>query len=152
MSYTVKYPFSIVAAALWIGFVGAISFMEAWLKFKAPGVTIPLGVGIGRIIFFALNKVEIILLVTILCNLICTKEKFILSSNIILLLPIAVLITQTLWLLPALDTRAELYIKGEFVEPSFHHMLYIILEVFKITGLIFFILSSFKKHSYEYFN
>ena len=41
---------------LWIGFVGAISFMEAWLKFKAPGVTMPIGLGIGKLVFNALNK------------------------------------------------------------------------------------------------
>lgn len=43
---------------LWIGFVCAISFMEAWVKFRAPGVTLPLGLGIGSLVFKALNKAE----------------------------------------------------------------------------------------------
>ncbi|NMD54444.1 MULTISPECIES: hypothetical protein [Tsukamurella] len=36
----------------------AVSFLEAPLKFRAPGITIPLGVGIGRLVFRALNACE----------------------------------------------------------------------------------------------
>lgn len=43
---------------LWFGMVAAISFLEAPLKFQAPGITIPLGLGIGRLVFAALNVAE----------------------------------------------------------------------------------------------
>ena len=43
---------------LWIGMLVAISFLEAPLKFQAPGITIPLGLGIGRLVFAALNVAE----------------------------------------------------------------------------------------------
>jgi hypothetical protein len=43
---------------VWLGMVLGISFLEAPLKFRAPGITIPLGVGIGRLVFRALNLVE----------------------------------------------------------------------------------------------
>jgi uncharacterized membrane protein (DUF485 family) len=56
----VKMPIALICTFLWIGFVCAISFMEAWLKFRAPGITVPLGLGIGRLIFNALNKVELV--------------------------------------------------------------------------------------------
>lgn len=46
---------------LWLGMVLAISFLEAPLKFRAPGVTIPIGLGIGRMVFRALNRAEIAL-------------------------------------------------------------------------------------------
>lgn len=46
------------AAFTWLGMVLAISFLEAPLKFRAPGITVPLGVGIGRLVFRALNIVE----------------------------------------------------------------------------------------------
>ena len=45
---------------LWFGIVLAISFMEAPLKFQAPGITIPLGLGIGQLVFFTLNKMEMV--------------------------------------------------------------------------------------------
>lgn len=54
----VQRPIVIIVTFLWIGFVCAISFMEAWLKFQAPGITVPLGLGIGRLVFNALNTVE----------------------------------------------------------------------------------------------
>ena len=57
-----------IAAALtftWLGMVLAISFLEAPLKFRAPGVTIPIGLGIGRLVFRALNSVEAVLAVVI---------------------------------------------------------------------------------------
>lgn len=43
-----------VAAAVvfvWLGMVLAVSFIEAPLKFRAPGVTLPIGLGIGRLSF-----------------------------------------------------------------------------------------------------
>lgn len=57
-----------VAAALafvWLGMVLAVSFLEAPLKFRAPGITVPLGVGIGRLVFRALNACEAALAVGI---------------------------------------------------------------------------------------
>ena len=49
----------------WAGFVSAISFMEAWLKFQAEGVSREIGLSIGKLVFTALNRVEIVLLVSV---------------------------------------------------------------------------------------
>lgn len=52
------------AAALaptWLGMVLGISFLETPLKFRAPGVTLQIGLGIGRLVFRALNAVELLL-------------------------------------------------------------------------------------------
>jgi hypothetical protein len=43
---------------VWLGLVLGISFLETPLKFRAPGVTLPIGLGIGRLVFRALNAVE----------------------------------------------------------------------------------------------
>ena len=54
-------PAAVATAAVfvWLGMVLAISFLETPLKFRAPGVDIPIGLGIGRIVFRALNRAEI---------------------------------------------------------------------------------------------
>jgi hypothetical protein len=53
-------PAIVVAVTFgWLGMVLAISFLEAPLKFRAPGVTLPIGLGIGRLVFRALNTVEV---------------------------------------------------------------------------------------------
>jgi hypothetical protein len=50
----------------WLGMVAAISFMEAPLKFRAPGVSLQIGLGIGRLVFRALNTVEALLAAVVL--------------------------------------------------------------------------------------
>ena len=51
---------------VWLGMVLAISFLEAPLKFRAPNVTLQIGLGIGRLVFRALNTVEVVLAIVIL--------------------------------------------------------------------------------------
>jgi hypothetical protein len=55
----------VAVAFTWLGMVLAISFLEAPLKFRAPGITVPLGVGIGRLVFRALNIVETVFAVAL---------------------------------------------------------------------------------------
>ncbi|WP_373865557.1 MULTISPECIES: hypothetical protein [Pseudonocardia] len=52
----------LAATWVWVGMVLAISFIEAPLKFRAPGITTVLGLGIGRLVFRALNIAELVLL------------------------------------------------------------------------------------------
>lgn len=44
---TAALSVSIAVTFIWLGMVVAISFLEAPLKFRAPGVTVPLVLGIG---------------------------------------------------------------------------------------------------------
>lgn len=120
---------------LWIGFVGAISFMEAWLKFRAPGVTLPLGLGIGSLVFGALNKVEWLLVILIALDLFLINRTAIDTPRLFFLIALGVLITQTLWLLPALDARIPLYQQGMEVPASPLHYYYVISEVIKVICL-----------------
>jgi len=59
---------TIIISVLWLGFVLSISFMEAWLKFQAEGVTQVIGLSIGKLVFGALNKVEIFFLILLLVS------------------------------------------------------------------------------------
>lgn len=133
-----------VCTFVWIGFVCAISFMEAWMKFQAPGITLPLGLGIGRIIFQALNKVEWVMGVAILLNLLFVGKDFLKLKNISFLLPLLILIIQTVWLLPALDQRAQLIIDGKIVAPSNLHVYFVVMETIKTISLFAFGISLFK--------
>ncbi len=141
---TVKLPLSLAITFLWIGFVCAISFMEAWLKFRAPGITVPLGLGIGRIVFNALNKVEWVLAIAILIHILISKQSVFKSGHMAYFIPVALLIVQTVWLLPTLDARAQLHIDGAHVPPSNLHFWFVAIEVVKVTSLFLFGLSLFK--------
>jgi len=135
---TRKYPLALASVFIWIGFVSAISFMEAWLKFRAPGVTIPLGLEIGRLVFSALNKVEWVLSLSVLANLIFVGKAFYSFKNILYFVPALILVLQTFWLLPALDFRAELHILGSKPASTNLHFYYVGMEITKVLGLFFF--------------
>ncbi|MCA0429635.1 MAG: hypothetical protein LCH32_03960 [Bacteroidetes bacterium] len=144
MNIVSKYPYSIAIIYLWVGFVCAISFMEAWLKFKAPGVNIQIGLGIGRLVFGALNKVEWFFALSILIVFYANKHTILSINNLFYFIAFIILITQTLWLLPALDERAELRIQGKNIENSFLHVYYVLFEFIKIIALFVFSLKQYK--------
>lgn len=60
----------LIIPAMWIGLIIGISFIEAPLKFTAPGITIPLGLGIGRRVFLAMNITEVVLAIILVISLI----------------------------------------------------------------------------------
>ena len=131
MKADTKDPLAFAVIYLWIGFVCAISFMEAWLKFRAPGVNIQIGLGIGRLIFNALNKVEWVFAIALMISLFNSKDTIYAPSNLFFYLPLVLLIIQTTWLLPALDTRAQMHIDNKVVPASNLHLYYVGIEIIK---------------------
>lgn len=122
-----------IAAIFWLGFFMAISFMEAPLKFTAPGISIAQGLQIGRLVFGALNKCEWVLLLMVLYT--CFLNR---PGTLVMCLTIVVcviLAAETFWLLPALDARAIQYISGHRRQDTAMHWWYIILEVGKVPAL-----------------
>jgi hypothetical protein len=115
---------------IWFGALGAISFMEAPLKFTAPNITLELGLGIGRIVFQTLNKIELALAVLLIVSMLARRpaKKFPLYAfGAVLLL----LILETFWLLPVLDARAEQVIAGTAAPYSNAHIIYIVFDAAK---------------------
>jgi len=125
--------------------VAAISFMEAPLKFQAPDVTLPIGLGIGRLIFFVLNKIEIVLAVMLVISFFLQrpKGKFAASAAAIILVLLGL---ETLWLLPALDVRAEQVINGTAAPFSNTHLFYIAFDAIKLVLLFLLGVSVAKRH------
>lgn len=120
---------------IWFGLLGGISFLEAPLKFQAPGITIPLGLGIGRLVFFALNKIEIALAVLMVFSFVKArpKNRFPLVSFAAVAL---LLLLETVWLLPVLDARATLVISGKVPPQSNLHLIYIAFDAVKFVLLL----------------
>lgn len=141
-----KIIFPAVVVIFWAGYVCSISFMEAWLKFRAPGVTRAVGLSIGSKIFRALNRVEWILFILFFVLVLLhfrdyPNRIFVLSATILL-----ILIAQTFIWLPVLVKRAKRLIAGEVVEKSHVHISYISAEFIKVSILLylgFYILSRF---------
>lgn len=123
---------SYILLFLWMGFVLAISFMEAPLKFTSDKVDTSIGVSIGRIVFKALNTVEIVLL--ILYTVLTIMNKMF-KRNVMLYGLLSIVAIQTFILLPYLDERALAIINGLEVPASNMHLYYVILEICKVVIL-----------------
>jgi len=127
------------AAALtfiWVGLVLGISFLEAPLKFRAPGVTIPLGLGIGRLVFRVLNRVELVLAV-----LIAAGAAVVASASALPLVwaiaALVVLLVQLVFVRPLLNRRSDAVLSGAAHEKrSTTHLYYVGLELVKLVVLV----------------
>ncbi|MFR9753022.1 hypothetical protein ACL02S_18575 [Nocardia sp. 004] len=119
---------------LWLGMVLAISFVEAPLKFRAPGITVPLGLGIGRLVFRALNSIEAVLAVL----LVLAASIVIPDTAVWLWLGAAVMLlaVQILVVRPPLTRRSDRVLAGEDLPRSHAHYWYIGLEVVKVVALL----------------
>ena len=118
---------------LWCGMVIAIA-MEAQLKFQAPGITRELGLGIGKLVFTALNRAECVIAILFAVAIYAFEgaKKARIVFGIILL----ILMTQTFWLIPDLIARIDLITSGQTPPDSATHFIYIALEVVKTLLLL----------------
>jgi hypothetical protein len=93
-------------------------------------MTLALGLGVGRLVFYALNKVELVLAVLFVVALLSHRPatRFAIGAAGVV---IALLLLETFWLLPALDARAEAVISGAAQPFSYTHIIYIAFDALK---------------------
>ncbi|HEY8456390.1 MAG TPA: hypothetical protein VIL34_12395 [Actinopolymorphaceae bacterium] len=118
----------------WLGMVVAISFMEAPLKFRAPGITLQLGLGIGRIVFRALNRVEIALAAVLVLAVALGSPTV--PVLVAMAAPVALLAVQLLAVRPRLNRRSDRVLAGEQLRRSRLHHIYVVLESAKVLALL----------------
>jgi hypothetical protein len=125
-------PLPLALACIWFGMVLAIS-VEAPLKFRAPGITLPLGLGIGRLVFRALNAGEIVLATATAITLALAPRP--LAATVLMIALAATLAVQVAVLRPRLEARAQLIIDGGTPPRSRAHLAYLVLECAKLLML-----------------
>ncbi|ULE31462.1 hypothetical protein [Mycobacterium sp. IDR2000157661] len=124
---------AVAATFVWLGMVLAISFLEAPLKFRAPGVTLPIGLGIGRLVFRALNGAEIALAATILVAMVLSAPP----AGAVVAFGSAglALVAQLAGVRPRLTRRSDAVLAGHHGPRSRAHYVYVALEVVKVVAL-----------------
>jgi len=126
---------AVAAVFVWLGMVLAISFLEAPLKFRAPGISLRLGLGIGRLVFRALNACEFVLAAVIAASLFAHQTSI--GFDVAFIAAVAALLIQTVLVRPFLARRTSSVLAGEGEGPrSGGHYVYIALEVVKVIALI----------------
>ncbi|PQP22503.1 hypothetical protein [Rhodococcus opacus] len=131
---TAAHAISIAVTFTWLGMVVAISFLEAPLKFRAPGVTVPLGLGIGRLEFRALNVTEVVWAALLVAGLLIDgpPTRVVVAGSA----AVAVLVVQLVGVRPRLTRRSDRVLAGEDVPRSHAHYVYIGLEIAKVIALL----------------
>lgn len=125
---------AIAAVFTWLGMVVAISFLEAPLKFRAPGVTVRIGLGIGRLVFRGLNIAEAILAAVLLVSAAAQPPPArVIAAGAT---AIAVLLVQLAVVRPRLSRRSDRVLAGEDVPRSHAHYAYVGLELVKVAALL----------------
>lgn len=127
---------AVAAMFFWLGSVVAISFIEAPLKFRAPGVTLQIGLGIGRLVFRALNGVEVVLAAAVVAALVLSRPgpPVVIAAGV----AVAALAGQLLVVRPRLTKRSDAVLDGtaDTRSRSRAHYGYVVLEVAKVAGLV----------------
>jgi hypothetical protein len=124
---------AVAVVFVWLGMVLAISFLEAPLKFRAPNVTLQIGLGIGRLVFRALNTVEVVLAIVVLVATIASPPSA--ATTVALAIAFAALALQIGAVRPRLNRRSDQVLAGLDAPRSRGHYVYIGLEVVKVLAL-----------------
>jgi hypothetical protein len=125
---------AVAAEFVWLGMVVAISFIETPLKFRAPGVTLPIGLGIGRLVFRNLNGCELLLagLVAVAFVVDAPAVRAVVAASV----AVVALLAQVLLVRPRLASRSDAVLAGGEGPRSHAHWVYVGLELVKVTALL----------------
>ncbi|HIW46806.1 MAG TPA: hypothetical protein H9884_07890 [Candidatus Yaniella excrementigallinarum] len=133
----------LIIPAMWIGLIIGISFIEAPLKFTAPGITIPLGLGIGRRVFLAMNITEVVLAIILVLSLIKLwrshrihpLEKF-QQIRFYSFIAVGLLLIKTVIIRPILAIESDAVLAGTSPGGSSTHFYYIGVEAILFIALV----------------
>jgi quercetin dioxygenase-like cupin family protein len=125
---------AVAVTFVWLGMVLAISFLEAPLKFRAPNVTLQIGLGIGRLVFRALNTVEVGFALVIIAIVAAGPMPARITAAYSVAL--AALAVQLIPVRPRLTRRSDKVLAGHHAPRSRGHYVYVGLEAVKALALV----------------
>lgn len=123
----------VAVAFIWLGMVLALSFLEAPLKFRAPNVTLQIGLSIGRVVFRALNTVEVGFALVISAIVVSGPTPARVAAAFAV--AVGALAVQVIAVRPRLTRRSDQVLAGSDGPRSRAHYVYIGFEAVKVVGL-----------------
>lgn len=124
-------PSALVAfvSIAWLGMVAGVSFLATPVKFQATSLDLPVALEVGRVTFALFSKVEWAAATMLAISVLLPAAPR--PARLLAVAVISILAVETLWLLPALDTRVERIIAGQPLPQTSHHFLYAAAEAAK---------------------
>lgn len=119
---------------LWLGLTAGISFVAVPEVFTAASVARPQALDVASVVFAALSRAELVMLVLLLVVVRFSGRvrhwwPFVAALTLIVL-------AQSAWLLPELAARAQQIVAGIEPTPSPAHAIYAVLEIAKVLLLL----------------
>jgi hypothetical protein len=122
-------------AFTWLGMTIGISMIATPARFSAESITRPVALDVGRVVFAALNKVELLALVLLLVVVrVSGRSRNLWAWCSVLVL---IVVAQGAWLIPELAARTDIILAGREPPPSYAHAIYSTLELAKVAVLLF---------------
>ena len=119
----------------WLGMTIGVSLIATPMRFAAESITRPVALDVGRVVFAAFNKAELLALVLLLVVVRVsdrTRDLWAWCSALVL-----ILVAQGAWLIPELAARTDIILAGAEPPPSHAHAIYSTLELAKMAILLF---------------
>jgi hypothetical protein len=105
------------------------------VRFTAVSITRPVALDVGRVVFAALNKAELVALVLLLVVIrVAGLSRRWWHIGALLTL---IVLAQGAWLIPELSARTDMIIAGREPPASYAHAIYSSLELLKIGLLLY---------------
>lgn len=120
---------------IWAGVALGVAFVATPAKFLAPSLSLPVALDVGRHTFAIYDRLELAMLAGLLGLGVWSQDRR--RWYGLLLLPVAVVLAEALWLLPALDLRVSAILAGRPANNSSSlHTIYIAADAVKILALL----------------
>lgn len=125
---------AILLPTLWLGVLIGVSFIATPVKFKAPSLTRPVALEVGRLTFRLFSRVEWVFAILVLGTVAAAERSA--WPLTLAVLAAALVALQSIWLLPALNRRVDRVIASGTSASSRSHLGYSAAEGLKFLALL----------------
>lgn len=124
---------------MWIGLLVALAFIETPLKFYAPGMTLPVALGLGRLVLTAAEIAGLVLLLAMTAASLPRPRLGRVSWWVLGGLWLVLLI-QMVVIRPQLNARTDQVLAGEDSGSSSLHGIYIGADIVLLLGALIYVI------------
>lgn len=118
-------------ALVWLGIVLGVAFVATPVKFAAPSLDLPTALQVGRVTFRALARIEWVLAVALVVTTRVSRLRLPWTAFVVL----AIVLMESVWLLPALGARTDAIVAGGSVPPSRLHQVFVLGKAIECLAL-----------------
>ena len=114
---------------IWLGMVIGVSFIATPVKFAAASLTRPVAFDVGGVTFALFSRIEWSMCLIFALLMLAGRPNIRRLSVLVVI--VAIVVLQGVWLLPELNIRAAAVMAGKPLPPSIHHGVFAAVEVTK---------------------